>query len=121
MKKLLYLIGLLGSMSLTIGITLKILHLSYANILFIIGLLSLSMLFIPLFAIEKYKGRQNKTTAFKFKVYLGSTASLVIGLSGIFKVMHLQGANVLLGLGTIIFTFGFLPFFFYSMYKKSNS
>jgi hypothetical protein len=31
----------------------------------------------------------------------------------------LQGADLLLMLGAFVFAFGFLPFYFFTMYKKS--
>jgi hypothetical protein len=53
------------------------------------------------------------------KIILGVTASIILGLAGLFKIMHLQGADTLLLIGAIVFALGFLPFFFFTMYKKA--
>jgi hypothetical protein len=121
MKKVLFLTGFLGSVSLTVGATLKIMHLPMANILFMIGFLTILLIFIPLLAIDRYKVSLSKSVSVKTKIIMGATAGIITGLSGIFKIMHLQGANVLLVLGAFIFAFGFLPFYFFTMYKKSVS
>lgn len=57
----------------------------------------------------------------KLKVILGSFSALIVGLAGVFKVLHLQWADHLLLGGMLLFTFGFLPFLFFRMYKKSIS
>ena len=50
MKKLLYLIGFIGSVTLTGGITFKLLQLPGANQLFMVGFLLLLLVFIPFVA-----------------------------------------------------------------------
>jgi len=121
MKKALFITGFLGSVTLTVGVTLKIMHLPMANVLFMIGFLTLLLIFIPLLAIDRYKVSLSKSVSVKTKIIMGASAGIITGLSGIFKIMHLQGANVLLVLGAFIFAFGFLPFYFFTMYKKSVS
>ena len=46
-----------------------------------------------------------------------SIALLVAAIS--MKMLHLMGAALLLMLGFLVFGFGFLPFLFFRMYKKS--
>lgn len=119
MKKLMYVIGLLGSISLTAGVLFKLLRMPYANELFIVGFLTLLLVFIPLMAIDRYKVSLSKTISVKLKLILGVIAAVITGLSGVFKLMHLQGGSVLLLIGAFVFAFGFLPFYFFTMYKKS--
>ncbi len=121
MKKLLYLIGLIGAISLAAGITFKLLRMSYGNELFSLGFLTLLLVFIPLVAISRYKTSPSKTTSMKWKLILGVVAAVTTGLSGLFKLMHLAGADLLLMIGTAVFALGFLPLFFFGMYKKSVS
>ncbi len=121
MKKAMFITGFLGAFSLTVGTTLKIMHMPMANVLFMIGFLTLLLVFIPLLAIDRYKVSLSKSATVKTKLIMGATAGIITGLSGLFKILHLQGANVLLVLGAFIFAFGFLPFFFFTMYKKSVS
>ena len=55
------------------------------------------------------------------EIILGAASAIISGLAGLFKLMHLQGADILLAAGAFVFAFGFLPFFFYAMYKESVS
>lgn len=121
MKKLMYIIGFLGAITLTAGVTFKLLRMPFGYELFTVGFLVLLLIFIPLLAIDRYKVTLSKAISVKLKIVLGVIAAVVTGLSGLFKVMHLQGAELLLMLGAFVFAFGFLPFYFFTMYKKSVS
>lgn len=121
MKKLMYIIGFIGSITLTAGVTFKLLRMPFGTELFTVGFLTLLLIFIPLIAIDRYKVSLSKAISVKLKLILGVVAAVVTGLSGLFKLMHLQGADLLLMLGAFVFAFGFLPFYFFTMYKKSVS
>jgi len=119
MKKLMYLIGLLGSIALTAGITFKLLWFPGANVLLVLGFFSLLFGFIPMYTIDRYKVAISKAISERMKIILGAVAVIIIGAAVLFKIMHFQGANVLLVLGAFVFAFGFLPFWFFTMYKKA--
>ncbi|NEN23041.1 hypothetical protein G3O08_05950 [Cryomorpha ignava] len=121
MKKLMYSIGFIGALILTIGITFKLLHYPLANVLSITGLVLLFLVFMPLLALDRYKVAISRTLTEKMKFILGFSSVAIIGISILFKFFHLQGANILLVLGTFLFAFGFLPFLFFTMYKNSMS
>lgn len=121
MKKAMYSIGFLGSFSLTTGVTLNVLRLPFGNEFFTVGLLTLLLVFIPLLAIDRYKVALSKALSVRLKIILGAGAAAIVGLSGVFKLLHLQGADVLLGIGAVVFALGFLPFYYFTMYKKSVS
>lgn len=116
-----YLIGFLSSIALTAGVTLKLLGMPFGMELFTVGFLVLLLFFIPLLAIDRYKVTLSKTVWVKWRFILGVLAAIATGLSGLFKLMHLQGADLLLMLGAFVFAFGFLPLYFFNMYKKSVS
>lgn len=121
MQKLLYITGLIGGISLTAGITFKLLRMHGATPLFMTGFLLLLLIFIPLYLFNRYKVLVSKTVSVKLKLILGGIAAVATGLSGLFKLFHLQGAELLLLIGAFVFAFGFLPFYFFTMYKKSVS
>ncbi len=121
MKKLMYLIGFIGSLTLTAGVTFKLLRMPLGNELFIVGFLTILLIFIPLLAFDRYKVAISVAISVRMKIILGVVSAIITGLSGLFKLMHLQGADLLLMLGAFVFAFGFLPFFFFTMYKKSVS
>lgn len=121
MKKLIYSTGFIGALTLTVGTTFKLMHFPMANILFLSGFTLLLLVFFPLLGIDRYKVAISKSMTEKLKIIIGVSAALIVGLSGVFKFFHLQGASVLMVLGAFIFAFGFLPFLFFTMYKKSVS
>jgi len=114
-----YLIGFAGAVTLTTGITFKLLWYPMANILFTIGFLVLLLIFVPMLAFDRYKVAIAKALSERLKIILGSIAGVIVGLSGLFKFLHWQGAEVLLLAGAFIFAVGYLPFLFFTMYKKS--
>lgn len=121
MKQFMYIVGFLGALTLTAGITFKLLSLPFGYELFATGFIILFLIFIPLYAFDRYKVTIAKNLSQRMKIILGVIASLITGLAGLFKVLHLQGADLLLMLGAFIFTVGFLPFLFFTLYKKSVS
>jgi len=121
MKKIMYGIGFLGSLSLTAGITFKLLRFPFATELSTAGFLILFLVFIPLFAFDRYKVSLAKALSVRLRLIAGAVSGSLVGLSGLFKLLHLQGAEALLMLGAGVFAFGFLPFSFFTLYKKSVS
>ncbi|WP_299606683.1 hypothetical protein [uncultured Aquimarina sp.] len=119
MKKLMYLIGFIGSLMLTTGIVFKLLWYPGANMLLMTGFLVLLLIFVPMVTIDKYKVTIAKNLSERLKIILGCVSAVVVGLAGLFKVMHWMGAEVLLLAGGLIFAVGYLPFLFFTMYKKS--
>lgn len=121
MKKLIYSIGFIGALTLTAGVTFKLLWWPMANNLFLIGFTLMFLVFFPLLGFDRYKVSISKSITERVKIITGVVCALIIGVAGIFKYLHLQGAMVLFGIGVLIFAFGFLPFLFFTMYKKSVS
>lgn len=119
MKKLIYLIGFIGSLVLTTGIVFKLLWYPGANILLMTGFLILLLIFVPMVTIDRYKVTIAKNISERLKIILGCVSAVIVGLAGLFKIMHWMGAEVLLLAGGLIFAVGYLPFLFFTMYKKS--
>lgn len=119
MKKLMYTIGLMTSISISIGWLFKILNWPGGGDIFTYGFLGFILLFLPMLAIDRYKLNLNRALSEKLRLILGFSSAILIGLATLFKMMHLQGASLLLVLGAVLFAFGFLPFLFFRMYRKS--
>ncbi|KAA5545716.1 hypothetical protein [Adhaeribacter rhizoryzae] len=119
MKKLMYFIGLISSMSISIGWLFKLLHWPGGGELFTYGFLGFVLLFLPLLAIDRYKLNLQAALSEKLRLVLGFGSAIVTGMAVLFKMMHLQGADILLIGGALIFAFGFLPFLFFRMYRKA--
>ena len=121
MKKLMFSAGFIGALLISIGSLFKIMHWPMANVMVISGMIAFLLLFVPLFALDRYKVQASKAMSAKVKISIGFISTFLIGLSVVFKLMHWMGASVLLVVGVGLFSFGFLPFLFFSLYKKSIS
>ncbi|MDF9798569.1 hypothetical protein OKW21_003832 [Catalinimonas alkaloidigena] len=119
MKKIMYAIGLLSSMSVSIGYLFIILHWPGGLNMFNYGILAFVLIFLPLLAIDRYKVNISQALPEKIRLILGFSSAFLTGFSVVFKLLHLQGATILMILGAVLFAFGFLPFLFFNMYKKS--
>ncbi|MFP4291110.1 MAG: hypothetical protein ACLFQ0_05755 [Cyclobacteriaceae bacterium] len=119
MKKFMYVIGLLASITVSIGYLFILMQWPGGGKLFNYGFLGLVLIFLPMLAIDRYKLYINQVLTEKLKMILGFSSAFITGLAAIFKLLHLQGAGVLLVVGILLFAFGFLPFQFFRMYKKS--
>jgi hypothetical protein len=56
----------------------------------------------------------------KIAYITGTFASMALVLGSLFKLMHWPGANILLISGTLILTFLFVPYFFYTQFKEQT-
>lgn len=121
MKKIMYSIGLLSAMVFVLGWAFGMIHLPGAIALSIYGFMSFVFIFLPMLAIDRYKVNIRWALSDKLKFGLGFVSGLIVATSVFFKLMHLPGAEGLLIIGTGVFVFGFLPFLFFTMYRKSVS
>jgi len=120
MKQFTYIAGYLFALSTTAGAFFKLMSLPGANIMLFGGLLGLSFIFMPLLLVNKFKDKVLKAMSEKLKWIFGTVSLMMIIIGSCFKVLHLQGAMVIFGLGMLIFGLLFLPFFFFRMFKSSQ-
>jgi hypothetical protein len=122
MKKLTYLIGLLSVMAISFGWLLKIMRMSeIGNGVFAFGALGFVALFLPLLGINYFRDNASKSLTEKLRFVFGVLSVIFIGMAFLAKIMHMPGADEVMWAGGILFTFGFLPFLFLNLYKKSIS
>jgi len=119
MKRLTYASGYLFALALIVGIFFKLMHLPGATVLMFGGGSGFAFIFIPLLLINKFKRSAPKVMSEKLKWILGSASFIMFMLASWMKLQHLMGAAFMLGLSFLVFGFGFLPFLFFRMYKKS--
>lgn len=119
MKKLMYATGYLFTLAWISGMVLKTLHLMGAGMLLAIGAAGLVFLFFPLYLVNRYKYLVSEVLSEKMKWILGALSMTLLVLAITMKMLHLPGAALLLIIGSFIFGFGFLPFFFFKMYRNS--
>lgn len=119
MKRFIYLSGYLFATAWVIGIFFKLMHLPGAMILMFGGGTGLAFVFLPLLLLNKYKDLAVQAMSEKMKWTLGALSFFLFMVASWMKLAHLMGAGVMLGVSFLVFGFGFLPFLFFRMYKKS--
>ncbi|MBK5279041.1 MAG: hypothetical protein JJE09_09295 [Bacteroidia bacterium] len=121
MRKIMYSIGLITTIGISLGATFKILHMPGGEQLFNYSFLGFLLIYVPMTSIDRYKQNGCKTLSEKLRIGLAFSSSITIGFAVLFKMLHLQGVDELLLVGMGMFSFGFLPLLFFTMYKKSIS
>ena len=121
MKKVMYSIGLITAVLVSLGWLFTTRRWPGGRELFNYGFLGFLLVFIPMIAIDRYRNTLRKTVAEKLRIVFGSVSGVIVGFSLVFKLLHLQGADVLLVAGSLMFTFCFLPALFFNMYKKASA
>lgn len=119
MKKVMLRSGLFSTITFVLGAILKILHLPGANIFMLFGIVIMSFVFLPIFFVIKSKEvKEKKTTAV---IGSGVLFGILFCISVLFKMLHWPGANVLWlsALGVLFFLF--LPIFFFSGIRNSET
>lgn len=119
MKRLMYVVGYLFTVTWVAGIAFKLLHMPGAGVLLGVGALGLAFIFIPMFLINRYKNFAREVLSERLKWIFGGVSFLLLVTSITMKFLHLMGAGLMLGLSFLVFGIGFLPFLFFRMYKKS--
>lgn len=121
MKKVMYLTGLITTMAISFGITFRILDWLGGNELIFYGMIGFVFLYMPLLMVNYFKLTINSVLTEKLRLILGFVSAATICSAITLKVLGVTGADLLLIVGTLLFSLGFLPFLFFSMYKKSVS
>jgi hypothetical protein len=120
MKKVMYSIGLLTTISYTMGLMFKLLHMPGGEELINYGFLGFGLIFLPMLTIVRLRKYMEMPGHEKLKVVFGFLSAVFVGLAIFFKLrMDLDPASLMLMIGASIFSFGFLPLHFYGLYKNS--
>ena len=118
MKKLTYLIGLIGSVAFTFSFPARTLGWPYAREIEFLGSLLL-LAFVPLLLIDETKVSLERARSEQWEITSGVATALFFGLGGLLKFLHWPGVVPAWLLAFILFALGFLPSLFFNLYKKS--
>ena len=122
MKRITYTIGSLSAMAISFGWFLRFFRMGeLGNAFFAIGCLSFFAIFLPMLGYTYFRDQSKSTWAAKLRLIFGVISAVMFGMGFLAKIMHLPGADEVIGAALMIFTFGFLPFLFFTLYKKSIS
>ncbi|MBL7896791.1 MAG: hypothetical protein JNK50_15945 [Bacteroidia bacterium] len=119
MKKIMIFSGLFGAFATLLGASFKVMHWPGANILMLLGIASMSLVFLPFMFTLKIKEKQN--TKDKLILATGSIAATMVGITSLFKIMHWPYASILLSVTLSIVLLVFLPLYFISGIKNPET
>ncbi|GAA0877165.1 hypothetical protein GCM10009119_01330 [Algoriphagus jejuensis] len=106
-------------MSMTIGWLFKYLNWKAGGDMLTFGMICFLLLFLPMLAINRYKMNLGRALSENIKSILGFSGAIVTGLGIILRTSGMQHGSLLVVIGILIIAFGFLPFLFFRMYRKS--
>jgi hypothetical protein len=112
MKKIMIFSGIFSAAVLTTGIVLKYMVSPGAAVMITMGIVSASLIFIPLLFALKIKEKQSPKD--KLLVGLGTLSAITIALAILFRIMHWPGANVLGIISPAVLALLFLPIYLFS-------
>ena len=121
MKKLLYVLGLIATIFFTTSLLFKVLHWPHAGILLGIGLIVFIFILLPLIFLYIYKKEFSRYISYKLKYLFGYLGAALFLSGAVLKLLHWSGSELLLLLSVAVINFGFIPFYFYRLYRKPES
>lgn len=119
MKRLTYLSGYLFSLIWIAGAMFKMLHLPGAAMMLAIGSIGLALIFFPLLVANRYKSVTREVLSERLKWFMGGVSLLLLVIAISMELTHMMGAGLLMAISFFFIGFGFLPFYFFRMYRKS--
>ena len=119
MKKLLFSLGFITTVFLVTSFLFKALHWPGAGSILIVASFLLIFVFVPLVLLYFYKREFSKYISYKLKYVFGFLGLALLLTGSLFKVMHWPGSGLLFLVSVAVINFGFLPFLFYRLYRKS--
>jgi len=119
MKRFIYAVGLISTMAFSAGLIFKLFHWPGANALTGFGSTIALLVFLPLWAFDRFKYKMVQKPLDRWKMIIGICAGILIGLGTVMKLLHLMGAGVVFITGSFLFIVGFLPIYFLSSYRRS--
>ena len=118
MRKTMHITGITAATLLLLGSIFKIQHWPGASLLYVMGGISLCLLFMPLFLAVRIKEKPGKiSTISNITGILGGIA-LCLGI--LFKIMHWPFASLLMNMGGVLLILIFLPLYIYNGAKTKQ-
>ncbi|MBC7554973.1 MAG: hypothetical protein H7257_13465 [Taibaiella sp.] len=112
MKKVMISSGVFAATALTAGIAFKYMQWNGASIMMTVGILTASLIFLPLLFMLKMKEEQEAKN--KLLLTLGTLSAIMMAMAILFKVQHWPGANAMGVASPAILALVFLPVYFFT-------
>ncbi len=118
MRKTMHITGITSATLLLLGSIFKVQHWPGAGLMYVLGGVSLCLLFMPLFLAVRIKEKPGKLST--ISNIAGILGGIAVCLGVLFKIMHWPWANILMNVGGILLIFFFLPLYIYSSIKTKQ-
>lgn len=119
MKKVMYLVGLLTTMSMSAGFMFRIFQWRGGLALLNYGIYGFVFIFVPMVTLNYLKTHPDHKTSNKLQNILGLLSGIVGGAGIAMKFSGITGADIVILVGALSFIFLFLPLLFFNLYKKA--
>ena len=119
MKRLTHLIGYLFTATWLVGLFFKMMHLPGATMLLYASGIGFVCIFIPLLIVYRYNQITKQTFSVRMKWIMGVVTVSLFFVASWMQLYHLEGEALVLAISFLFLVVGFLPFFFFRLYKKS--
>lgn len=119
MKTITFVTGAAAALMLLFGMTFKVMHWPFANLLIVLGSTTLVAIFLPLLLIHNIIGA--KTWIDRILHISGYVGVALFGSGVIFKSMHWPFATNLIFYGAGVLLLFYLPIYFYRRYRQSQN
>jgi hypothetical protein len=112
--------GYVSSLMILCGSLFKIQHWPGANVLILLGVFFLSVLFLPLLFILKFKSTDENNRSIVLSI-IGFISSVLICSGVLFRILHWPNARMITILGCALLILGYLPIYVLSIYKNTTN
>ena len=119
MKKAMVMSGAMSVIAFILGSTFKIMYWPGAAVLFLLGIVLFSFIFLPLVCVLKV--RETNATRNKLLLLVGTITGILYCLSALFKVMHWPGANIMWFVTLAITFFVILPAYLFTGIRQPET
>ncbi len=111
MKKIMMTSGTIAAACTALGILLKFIHLPGASIFILLGIVSFSLVFLPLLLTLRI--RERKEIKEQIIVVTGVISGMLLSMAVLFKIQHWPFANIMGFTSVLMFALLFLPIYFF--------
>jgi hypothetical protein len=118
MRKTMHITGITAAILLLLATIFKIMHWPGAGVMYVLGVASLCLIFMPIFLTVRVKEKISNPRIWINVVATISAFTLCFGI--LFKIMHWPMANILMSLGGIMIIFIYLPLYIFNYFKNKE-
>ncbi len=112
--------GYISSMLILFGAIFKFQHWPGASMMLVVGVFFLTVLFLPLLFILKFKSTAENNRSIVLSI-IAFVSSLLLCIGILFRIMHWPNARIVIITGGVLLILGYLPIYFINVYKNTTN